>query len=67
MTLIKTQIGTAASADFEEDTWSFLMNEGYQIRAGKFAIMDYPVYEKLINFLKGLSDTDEITDIIDYL
>lgn len=48
MYIMPTQIGTAATADFEESTWTFLMPEGYSVAAGKFAIMDTAVYRDLL-------------------
>lgn len=39
MSKIKTQIGTAITADFSEKTWTFEMPSGFSVAAGKFAIV----------------------------
>lgn len=52
MTTIETQIGIAHSADFEENTWTFLMPDNYRIAAGTFAIVDKKVYDEMMIALK---------------
>ena len=60
MKTVKTQIATSFSSDFEDSTWTFLMPEGFNVWAGQFAIIDKPVYEELLEALKGLIERGEI-------
>ena len=50
---VATQFGTAHSADFEENTWTFLMPDNYKIWAGQFAIVDKPVYDAMLTACKN--------------
>ena len=59
MKTVSTQIGTALTADFEENTWTFLMPENYKVWAGKFAIVDKPVYDELLKALQMVLDVDK--------
>lgn len=43
----KIQIGTSASADFEEGTWTFEMQEGFRVTAGEFAIVSIQYIDQL--------------------
>jgi hypothetical protein len=52
MKTVATQFGTAASADFEERTWTFEMPENFKVWAGEFAIVDKMVYDELLEALK---------------
>lgn len=46
---MKTQIGISATADFEENTWTFEMTESLMnVTAGKFAIVDLEDYENAL-------------------
>lgn len=54
---IKTQKGIAHSADFEENTWTFLMPEGYEVASGEFMIVDKAVYDELVNAANTNTDT----------
>ena len=45
---MKTQIGDSATADFEDNTWTFEMPKEFRIAAGKFAIVPMEEYERLI-------------------
>lgn len=49
MEIMKTQIGISAGADFEEKSWTFLMPEDFEVRAGQFAIVDKRLYDELIS------------------
>lgn len=49
MPILKTQFGTAESADFEHLTWTFKMPENYEVSAGEFAIVPREKYELLLN------------------
>jgi len=49
MSILKTQFGTAVTADFEESTWTFEMPENYEVSAGEFAIVPKEKYEQLLN------------------
>ena len=44
--LVKTQLGVSETADFEKNTWTFKMSNKYNVRAGKFAIVDQQVYHE---------------------
>ena len=44
---VSTQIGTSMFSDFEENTWTFLMPDNFQVWAGQFAIVDKQVYDKM--------------------
>ena len=45
---IPTQFGISATADFEENTWTFEMPETYSVVAGEFAIVDKNLYDQLM-------------------
>lgn len=72
---VNTQIATSMSSDFEEGTWTFLMPKGFQVWAGKFAIMDKQVYDKvkeLVEFVDtecspGSMSADLSHDFVDRL
>jgi hypothetical protein len=53
METVATQIGTSATADFEENTWTFEMPKTFKVRAGVFAIVDKPVYDELLEACKN--------------
>lgn len=36
---MKTQIGISEGANFEENTWTFQMPEGFVVKAGEFSIV----------------------------
>lgn len=40
-----TQFGISATADFEENTWTFQMFDGFQVRAGEYYIVEKAVFE----------------------
>ena len=44
----KTQIAISASADFEQDTWSFEMESPYTVMAGKYAIVPIEQYNEAL-------------------
>lgn len=37
---MEIQVGISATADFEENTWTFEMENDFSVKAGKFAIID---------------------------
>lgn len=53
METVGTQFGIAASADFEEMTWTFKMPENFKVWAGEFAIVDKLVYDELLEVCKA--------------
>lgn len=57
MSTLRTQIGASAMADFEENTWTFEMQEGYEITAGKFAIIPEDKYKRLLTALRGIRNS----------
>lgn len=50
---IHTQFGISATADFEENTWTFVMPNKYAVCAGEFALVDKELYDAL---MKSISD-----------
>jgi hypothetical protein len=54
MSLLKTQFGTALTADFQESTWTFEMPEDYEVTAGEFAIVPKEKYDLLIYTLEAI-------------
>lgn len=59
-TKLKTQIGTAVTADFEEKTWTFEMENNFSVTAGKFAILPIEKYDALLTTLKGIRNSMNI-------
>jgi hypothetical protein len=57
---VSTQFGTAYGADFEENTWTFLMPDNFKVWAGEFAIVDKTVYEKMLAVLKTIDDCHDV-------
>ena len=55
MSKLKTQFGTAVTADFEENTWTFEMDKNFKVTAGKFAIVDKILYDQLIQSVEDLA------------
>lgn len=49
MSNLKTQFGTAVTADFDQLTWTFEMSDDYKVPAGEFAILPREKYELLLN------------------
>ena len=45
------QFGESLTADLEENTWTFEMNEDMNVSAGEYAIMPKEQFEKLISAL----------------
>lgn len=54
---LKTQFGTAVTADFEENTWTFEMDKNFKVIAGKFAILPKEKYDALLVALKGIRNS----------
>ena len=52
--LNSVQMGTAYEADFQEGTWTFAMNPGFEVMAGEFAIISKKEYEAIIEIIKKL-------------
>ena len=60
---VSTQIATSLTADFKENTWTFIMPDDYKVWAGKFAIVDYSVYYKMkeiIYYVRKFEDEELI-------
>lgn len=55
MSKLKTQFGTAITADFEENTWTFEMDKNFKVTAGEFAIVDKILYDQLIQSVEDLA------------
>lgn len=72
---VSTQIATSMGADFDENTWTFLMSENYKVWAGQFAIVDLQVYNKMKAIIEyvnqecseGLMSADLSHDFVDCL
>jgi hypothetical protein len=58
MRTVKTQFGISATADFEENTWTFEMPDNYSVWAGNFAIVDKQVYDKMLDALRSIENDD---------
>lgn len=52
------QFGTADSADFESGTWTFQMEGGYRVTAGRHAIMPAHEYERLVTAQDAKTGSD---------
>lgn len=46
--LPRVQFGTVDCADFENNTWTFVMDGNYLVQGGRFAIMTEREYQRLI-------------------
>jgi hypothetical protein len=57
MSKLKTQFGKAVTADFEENTWTFEMDENFRVTAGEFAILPKEKYDALLVALKGIANS----------
>lgn len=57
MSKLKTQFGTAVTADFEGNTWTFEMDKNFKVTAGKFAILPKEKYDALLVALKGIRNS----------
>lgn len=69
---MKTQLGESATANFEENTWTFEMSEGFCVTAGDFAIVPHKEYCKAINNLETIianfpayADIQDMKDILE--
>lgn len=50
----KTQLGVSATADFEENTWTFEMHTGFTVTAGTFAVVPVEQYNAALNNLETI-------------
>lgn len=57
MSKLKTQFGTALTADFQENTWTFLMPDNFKVSAGEFAILPKDKYNELLVALSRIKDS----------
>jgi hypothetical protein len=66
MKRLKRQFGTAESASFENNTWTFEMQNGFTVCAGEFAIVPKDEYDALLvsNYeaIEALKKVIECTD-----
>ncbi|MBU0703809.1 MAG: hypothetical protein KKC18_08070 [Chloroflexi bacterium] len=46
------QYGTADSADFEKNTWTFQMDGNYRVHAGRFAILTESEFHRLLELAR---------------
>ncbi len=46
------QFGTADSADFEQNTWTFTMDGNYRVQAGRFAILTESEFHRLMDLAR---------------
>lgn len=57
MLKLKTQFGKSVTGDFEENTWTFEMDENFKVTAGEFAILPKEKYDALLVALKGIRNS----------
>lgn len=57
MSKLKTQFGTSATADFEENTWTFEFEGDFNVTAGDFAIIPKEKFNRLLTALKGIRNS----------
>jgi len=50
---LNVQYGISLSADFEENTYTFEMEDGFSVSSGEFAILPKEEFEMLINQLNN--------------
>ena len=64
---MKTQIGTATTGDFEDNTMTFEIEGDMTLCAGKYAIVPIEEYNRLVNnfALDSVIKSDESKDVID--
>lgn len=48
------QFGISATADFEENTWTFEMPEDYSVSAGEYALVPKDKFDKAIEALSAM-------------
>jgi len=48
----KVQYGTADSADFEKNTWTFQMDGNCRVQAGRFAILTENEFHRLLELAR---------------
>ena len=56
MEKVSTQIAASATADFDENTWTFLMPENYKVWAGQFAIVEKQIYDRMKTIIQYVDD-----------
>jgi hypothetical protein len=54
MKQIKTQTGSSLTCDFEENTWTFEMDENFVMCAGEFSIVPKNEFTELITLVQKL-------------
>lgn len=60
------QIGESATADFEENTWTFEMTESLmKIKAGKFAIIPIDFWDEIKEVMQDSRDVLLLNTLID--
>ena len=60
MEKLKPQTGTSIGADFEENTWTFEMEQPFVMRAGKFVII--PIEDYKPELPKVTDDVEQMAD-----
>jgi len=55
MSILKTQLATSLTSDFQENTWTFELDKDFRVTAGEFALVPREKYERLIVAIKGIS------------
>lgn len=45
---VNIQIGSSASANFEDNTWTFQFDTTVKVAAGRYAILEEAEYKKLL-------------------
>ncbi len=56
MSILKTQFGSSLTSDFQENTWTFEMQNDFSITAGEFAIIPKEKFDKFLASVKEMVD-----------
>ena len=57
--ILQPQIGESATADFEENTWTFEMKPEFKVTAGKFVIMPIETFNDVKRALIDIKNWDD--------
>lgn len=53
---VKTQFGISATADFEDNTWTFEMPPVYAVSAGEFAIVPKEYFDQIVTDIEAIKE-----------
>ena len=58
MSHLKTQFADSLTSDFQENTWTFEMNDDdFSVTAGNFAIVPEELYQQMLTALVGIKNS----------